>query len=123
MSYSSRSSKGKHYKSGNQGSSHYKKKGLFGNMFDILGSGSGSGRRTQHNNMGHPSQTTQTSHQPTNSQNTTVCGSCNATIPAGSKFCLQCGQKVNTAAFCLNCGEKLPPGSKFCLSCGQKVNQ
>jgi ribosomal protein L40E len=122
MSYSSRSSKGKHYKSGNHGSSHYKKKGLFGNMFDLLGSGSGSGRRTQHNNMGNPSQNTQPSHQPTSSQNTTVCGSCNAAIPAGSKFCLQCGQKINTAAFCLNCGEKLPPGSKFCLSCGQKVN-
>nr|WP_320025419.1 zinc ribbon domain-containing protein [uncultured Acetobacterium sp.] len=92
-------------------------------MFDMLDSGSGSGRRTQHNNMGNPSQNTQPSHQPTSSQNTTVCGSCNATIPAGSKFCLQSGQKVNTAAFCLNCGEKLPSCAKFCLSCGQKVNQ
>lgn len=123
MSYSSRSSKGNHYKSGNQGGSHYKKKGLFGNMFDMLGSGSGSGRRSQHNNMGNPSQNTQTSHQPAGNQNSTVCGSCNATIPAGSKFCLQCGQKVNTASFCLNCGEKLPPGAKFCLNCGQKASQ
>jgi len=122
MSYSSRSSKGNHYKSGNQGSSHYKKKSLFGNLFDMggSGSGSGSGKRYRQNNAHNQSQNTQTNQQPTGHQNSTVCSSCNAQIPTGSKFCLQCGQKVNEPLFCLNCGEKLPPDAKFCLKCGIK---
>lgn len=48
-----------------------------------------------------------------------VCASCNASIPAGSKFCLECGTKVeDKPGFCMSCGASLPPEAKFCPSCG-----
>ncbi|MBE6522079.1 MAG: SPFH domain-containing protein [Thermoplasmata archaeon] len=49
----------------------------------------------------------------------TVKCSCGAVLPAGSKFCSQCGQKLNL--FCPNCGNKLLPGVKFCSECGSKI--
>lgn len=48
------------------------------------------------------------------------CPVCNADVPAGAKFCLNCGQKL--AAACPNCGAEIVPGAKFCLSCGTKLN-
>lgn len=126
MSYSSRSSNGRHYQNGNQGSSHYKKKGLFGNFLNMIGSGSGSQKRNNNNrnqqNYGNQQNNAHINHQPTNHQNTAVCSNCNAQIPAGSKFCLQCGQKVNQGLCCMNCGEKLPPNAKFCQKCGTKIS-
>lgn len=124
MSYSSRSSRGGHYRHGHHGSGHYKKKSLFGSMFELFGSG--SGRRHNMTYHDHPAEHPQRNqhpgtHQTVSHAGTTTCGSCHAQIPAGSKFCLQCGQKVNTSAFCTNCGESLPPNAKFCLNCGQKV--
>ena len=51
-----------------------------------------------------------------------VCPNCGASVPAGSKFCLSCGEKmVSNAAFCPNCGRPLPAGAKFCSECGSKV--
>lgn len=76
------------------------------------------------------------------------CPKCGAEIPAGAKFCLSCGEKIEqgikcpkcgkinpaNAKFCLecgtklgylicpNCGAELQPGSKFCMNCGQKVD-
>lgn len=77
------------------------------------------------------------------------CSKCGADIPQGSKFCLQCGEKVEAGAdgtivcpecgktvqkgkFCLecghkfvttcpNCGKEIPEGAKFCLECGEKI--
>lgn len=60
-------------------------------------------------------------NQPLQNQNMTICRRCSAQIPAGSKFCLQCGEKVADELFCMNCGEKLPANAKFCLKCGNKV--
>lgn len=117
MSFFSRSSKGKHYKNGNQGSSHYQKKGLFGNLFDMIVS-----RSHSHGYYGNQYDNTRSYNQPAN-QNVSICSKCNSQIPAGSKFCLQCGEKVSNVSFCLNCGEKLPPEAKFCLNCGKKVNK
>ncbi|MDA8229078.1 MAG: zinc ribbon domain-containing protein [Desulfitobacterium hafniense] len=54
--------------------------------------------------------------------NAIICSKCNSQIPVGSKFCLECGEKVNESLFCMNCGEKLPPNAKFCLKCGNKIN-
>ena len=48
----------------------------------------------------------------------TACAQCGTAIPAGSKFCLQCGAKVDQGGFCASCGSQLPPGAKFCPSCG-----
>ena len=57
------------------------------------------------------------------SQNTavTVCPKCGTSIPANSKFCLSCGERINTAMFCPECGKQIPAGSKFGLECGHKI--
>ena len=49
-----------------------------------------------------------------------ACPECGAATPAGSKFCLQCGKKLETqlSPFCPNCGGQLPEGAKFCPNCG-----
>lgn len=54
-----------------------------------------------------------------------VCPKCGAQVPAGSKFCPMCGEKIEVAAgeFCPQCGQKLAPGAKFCPNCGAKVGQ
>ena len=49
-----------------------------------------------------------------------ACVSCGAGIPAGSKFCPECGAKQTASAQCTACGKALEPGSKFCGECGAK---
>ena len=49
-----------------------------------------------------------------------VCSACGAAIPAGSKFCPECGAKQNSGAFCTSCGQAIPAGTKFCPECGAK---
>ena len=51
-----------------------------------------------------------------------ICTKCNARIADGSKFCLECGEKVNVLLYCKNCGEKLSQNAKFCLKCGKGIN-
>ena len=78
-----------------------------------------------------------------------TCPKCGASIPAGSKFCLECGEKVEKVpdnmitcpecgqtvikgkfcpecghkfvSACPNCGETIPSGTKFCPQCGTKL--
>ncbi|MBR7111690.1 MAG: SPFH domain-containing protein [Clostridia bacterium] len=78
-----------------------------------------------------------------------TCAKCGASLPANAKFCLLCGEKVETVSentvvcpacgktvakgnFCPECGHKLeavcpkcgktvPNGAKFCLECGEKL--
>jgi ribosomal protein L40E len=122
----SRSSNGNQYKSGNNGSNYYQKKGFFGNLFDMVASRGGSGGqyRNQPNQMNQGNQYNNSllQNQPGLNQNAVSCTKCRAQIPSGSKFCLQCGEAVKDALFCLGCGEKLPLDAKFCMKCGQKVN-
>lgn len=49
-----------------------------------------------------------------------VCSACGAAVPAGSKFCPECGTKQNADAFCTSCGKEIPAGTKFCPECGAK---
>ena len=77
------------------------------------------------------------------------CAKCGAELPAGAKFCLQCGERVTPSSdekticpkcgartpkgkFCIECGAPLaekcpvcgadvPAGGKFCLECGSKI--
>ncbi len=49
-----------------------------------------------------------------------VCNACGASIPAGSKFCPECGAKQNAGSFCKECGKEIPAGTKFCPECGAK---
>lgn len=78
-----------------------------------------------------------------------VCPNCHCEVPENSKFCLECGskiellgenemtcpacgQKTNKGKFCMECGAPLvakcpkcgteiPNGAKFCLECGEKM--
>ena len=52
---------------------------------------------------------------------TTMCPSCSTQIPAGSKFCPQCGGKIGGEMICPNCKADVPDGSKFCPNCGTKI--
>lgn len=51
-----------------------------------------------------------------------VCPGCGAPVVAGARFCLQCGQPVETAetAICPGCGKTVPVG-RFCIACGHPM--
>lgn len=51
------------------------------------------------------------------------CPNCHTKLSANSRFCLECGTKIEIkkSAFCIECGEPLAPGAKFCANCGSKV--
>lgn len=52
----------------------------------------------------------------------TICPRCGTSVPAGSKFCLECGEKITSGpGVCSKCGKPLPAGAKFCLECGTPV--
>lgn len=53
-----------------------------------------------------------------------ICEGCGATLPANSKFCLECGEKVKpklpeNMMLCPECGKTVQKG-KFCIECGHK---
>jgi membrane protease subunit (stomatin/prohibitin family) len=53
---------------------------------------------------------------------TASCPSCNAAISPGAKFCPNCGAKLGAGPVkCAGCGKEVPAGTKFCPECGQKV--
>ena len=52
---------------------------------------------------------------------TTPCPKCQSPVPAGTKFCANCGTVVAAAGTCAKCQTPLTPGSKFCGNCGQAV--
>ena len=52
-------------------------------------------------------------------EETIACPKCGANIPAGSKFCPECGQKILHE--CPKCGAKVSPKQKFCPECGHKL--
>lgn len=56
-------------------------------------------------------------------ENDLICSECSAVNPADSKFCNQCGAKIEVqqTAICPNCSVELKPGSRFCNNCGAKV--
>lgn len=51
----------------------------------------------------------------------TPCPNCNKPNPAGTKFCGDCGGKMEVAMVpCVKCGAQLREGAKFCNECGAK---
>ena len=57
--------------------------------------------------------------QATAAAQTQVCPQCQAQVPAGAKFCNNCGAKLITV--CPECGANVRPGSKFCSVCGHAL--
>jgi hypothetical protein len=47
------------------------------------------------------------------------CPECKIELPEGSKFCNECGKKLEVG--CSECGHANPPASKFCLECGHSL--
>lgn len=52
-----------------------------------------------------------------------ACTECSVKLPAGAKFCLECGTKVIPRGICQECKTKLPEQAKFCLECGTRVGE
>lgn len=53
---------------------------------------------------------------------TVECPHCHAKIPAGSRFCPNCGQSLQPASvICPKCGTSNPADAKFCSNCGEKL--
>ena len=52
------------------------------------------------------------------------CSNCNAEVVTGTKFCPECGNKIEPPKpkFCVNCGTPLKDGTRFCPNCGQGVS-
>ena len=48
------------------------------------------------------------------------CPKCQFENPDDSKFCLECGEKIEIT--CPQCGKTLPIASKFCNECGHKLD-
>ena len=68
-----------------------------------------------------PSKPVAAEPKPKNSnlgKETVACSECSANLPAGAKFCLECGTKVLPKGVCLECNAKLPEKAKFCSECG-----
>lgn len=50
------------------------------------------------------------------------CNVCHAQVPSSSKFCNECGARVEkTIIACSKCGTKNPVGSRFCVQCGNNL--
>ena len=58
---------------------------------------------------------------PAAAPQTKLCPKCNAALPAGAKFCNECGASLRPAA-CPKCGATPTPGAKFCIECGTAIN-
>ena len=96
-----------------------------------FGMGAGMGQamgNVANNTMGQMNQPGQQPQQP-QQQAGVQCPKCGGMIPAGAKFCPQCGAQAPAPApapqagprFCPNCGAQLEPGAKFCPQCGNKI--
>ncbi|HXG86594.1 MAG TPA: SPFH domain-containing protein [Pyrinomonadaceae bacterium] len=56
------------------------------------------------------------------SQQTVSCPSCGKPNQAGTKFCSDCGAKMEASKIpCVKCGAELREGAKFCSECGTKT--
>lgn len=57
-----------------------------------------------------------------------ACPSCGTANGAGTKFCRNCGMKLEAPAEpqarkCTGCGAAVAPGVKFCSECGQRMEE
>ncbi len=54
-------------------------------------------------------------------QQAVTCPACRAQVPAGARFCQQCGATVEAQqqAVCAGCGQPLAADARFCANCGR----
>ena len=55
---------------------------------------------------------------------TIPCPKCNTAIPPNTKFCPNCGEKIEKIGggiACPKCKTEMPPNTKFCPNCGNKM--
>ena len=57
-----------------------------------------------------------------------TCKACGVSNPEGTKFCRECGAKLEPPApkdgvFCPSCGSANPTGTRFCSNCGTKLGE
>ena len=54
-----------------------------------------------------------------------ICPKCAGRVPAASKFCSECGERLTPpeggTTKCAKCGKLVPATSKFCPECGKKI--
>jgi len=97
-----------------------KNEGAAGGIMNLgvgLGMGTGVGREV--GKMANDiNSATSSAPSPTPASACTVCGSL---MPAGAKFCPNCGTAKPVARFCPECGSKATEGAKFCPNCGTKL--
>ena len=113
----------------NQGSGYYQQQGFMGKLGGFMGSFSSSDRKRyghgyhQQNAQPIPGQAQAAPQaqaqapRAASAAGALSCPKCSAQVPAGSKFCLECGEKLG-GGFCAQCGATLPPSAKFCPECG-----
>jgi uncharacterized membrane protein YidH (DUF202 family) len=50
-----------------------------------------------------------------------ICPNCNCENSGGSKFCNNCGAKLQAVKICSDCGAENKSGARFCSSCGKPL--
>src|SRR5512139_2614840 len=50
------------------------------------------------------------------------CPHCQTVLPDNAKFCMACGQTMQSELVCNQCGNANPLVAKFCLQCGQPLS-
>lgn len=73
------------------------------------------------NTMNQMNQPTQVQTEKSGSE--CVCKKCGQKLEPEAKFCMSCGEKVETEIVCPDCGAVVPAGAKFCMNCGKAVQQ
>ena len=93
--------------------------GMFNNGLQQMNQVSQVGQTNSQMNQSTPQQSAG------NQEQNISCPNCHATIRATSKFCPECGTKIEVvkpkAKFCPECGAKAVEGMKFCSECGNKL--
>ena len=51
-----------------------------------------------------------------------VCKQCGADIQEGTKFCMMCGEKIDSQNVCADCGATFDAKARFCPMCGKPVS-
>lgn len=57
-----------------------------------------------------------------NSESMITCSNCNSSVESNSKFCSDCGEKLDDVPSCNQCGTSLSGEEKYCPNCGAAIN-